>query len=482
MGSCLSAESRSPRPGTPSSPAFGVRKRKKSKKRPGSRNSSFDFRREEPLHRIPGRLFLNGSSDIASLFTQQGKKGTNQDAMIVWENFGSRTDAVFCGVFDGHGPYGHMVAKRVRDSLPLKLTAHWEMNATSEAFLKETSLNTTGSMNSEDTSFISAEEEPRASVDLEDAEKHLENFQTLKESFLKAFKVMDRELRVHANIDCFCSGTTAVTLVKQGQYLVLGNVGDSRAVLGTRDRDDSLVAVQLTVDLKPNLPAEAERIRKCKGRVFALQDEPEVARVWLPNNDSPGLAMARAFGDFCLKDFGLISVPDISYRHLTEKDEFIVLATDGIWDVLSNKEVVDIVVSVSSRSSAARALVESAVRAWRYKYPTSKIDDCAVVCLFLESNDLSTASNIKANEQLASVDQADNGRQKEDDLPSLTCPDRAGGNAEEDSTKQDEMQSECGIEWSALEGVSRVNTMLNLPRFVPGKEGKKAAGEAKTRK
>lgn len=150
--------------------------------------------------------------------------------------------------------------------------------------------------------------------------------------------------------------------------------------------------------------------------------------------------------------------------------------------MLSNKEVVDIVASVSSRSSAARALVESAVRAWRYKYPTSKIDDCAVVCLFLESNDLSTASNIKANEQLASVDQADNGRQKEDDLPSLTCLDRAGGNAEEDSTKQDELQLECGIEWSALEGVSRVNTMLNLPRFVPGKEGKKAAGEAKTRK
>lgn len=75
---------------------------------------------------------------------------------------------------------------------------------------------------------------------------------------------------------------------------------------------------------------EAERIRKCKGRVFALNDEPEVARVWLPYNDSPGLAMARAFGDFCLKDFGLISVPEISYRRLTEEDEFIVLATDGV--------------------------------------------------------------------------------------------------------------------------------------------------------
>lgn len=76
---------------------------------------------------------------------------------------------------------------------------------------------------------------------------------------------------------------------------------------------------------------EAARIRKCKGRVFALHDEPEVPRVWLPNNDSPGLAMARAFGDFCLKDFGLISVPEVSYRRITDKDEFIVLATDGVY-------------------------------------------------------------------------------------------------------------------------------------------------------
>lgn len=75
---------------------------------------------------------------------------------------------------------------------------------------------------------------------------------------------------------------------------------------------------------------EAARIQQFKGRVFALQDEPEVARVWLPNSDSPGLAMARAFGDFCLKDFGLISVPDIYYHHITDKDKFVVLATDGV--------------------------------------------------------------------------------------------------------------------------------------------------------
>ncbi|OIT38502.1 PREDICTED: probable protein phosphatase 2C 33 [Nicotiana attenuata] len=376
MGSCFSFESRSPVPG----PSVSATKRKSSRK----------WSTEEQLQGIPGRMLLNGSSEVASLFTQQGKKGPNQDAMIVWENFGSRMDTVFCGVFDGHGPHGHFVAKRVRDSLPLKLSAHWEINIKNDDdVVRETSANT---LYSADASLISVDEESRVSIDVDKTEKQPEVLQTLKDSFLKAYKFMDRELRGYNRINCFCSGTTAVTLVKQGQDLVIGNVGDSRAVLATRDKDDSLMAVQLTVDLKPNLPVEAERIRKCKGRVFALRNEPEVARVWLPNSDSPGLAMARAFGDFCLKDFGLIAVPEISYRCLTEKDQFIVLATDGIWDVLSNDQVVNIVASASPRSFAARSLVEVAVRAWRTEYPTSKVDDCAVVCLFLDSNSIDSTS------------------------------------------------------------------------------------------
>ncbi|MCI74814.1 putative protein phosphatase 2C 33-like, partial [Trifolium medium] len=62
-------------------------------------------------------------------------------------------------------------------------------------------------------------------------------------------------------------------------------------------------------------------------------------------------------------DFGLISIPEVSYRHLTDNDQFIVLATDGIWDVMSNEQVVNIVAS-APRSSAAKLLVESAVQAW----------------------------------------------------------------------------------------------------------------------
>jgi hypothetical protein len=75
---------------------------------------------------------------------------------------------------------------------------------------------------------------------------------------------------------------------------------------------------------------ELARILNCKGRVFAMDDEPDVPRMWLPNQDAPGLAMARAFGDFCLKNHGLICTPEVYCRKLSEKDEFLVLATDGV--------------------------------------------------------------------------------------------------------------------------------------------------------
>ena len=131
------------------------------------------------------------------------------------QNFGSRADTVFCGVFDGHGPYGHMVARRVRDSLPLKLSAHWEVNIESHDFVRENNISATGSPTSEDTVLAFLGDESRNSVDPQEKEGPPEIFTTLKESFLKAFKVMDKELKLHPSIDCFCSGTTAVTLVKQ---------------------------------------------------------------------------------------------------------------------------------------------------------------------------------------------------------------------------------------------------------------------------
>jgi hypothetical protein len=298
-----------------------------------------------------------------------------------------------------------------------------------------------------------------------------------------------------------------------------------------------------------SITEEAERIRQCKGRVFALHDEPEVPRVWLPFDDAPGLAMARAFGDFCLKDYGVIAVPELSHRLLTDQDQFIVLATDGIWDVLSNEEVIHIVASAPTRATAARAVVESAVRVWRLKYPTSKVDDCAVVCLYLDHTVFPTSelllktkeqdqqpAHLNAKEQSScprhqdpthlnqqplnahgtkqvsgpltevlvkeatrssstlkntSASSASTGnRDPQSSSPSASSvmgvmiP--AGGKATKDNSSTPQKQrsladwlgADENEEWSALEGVTRVNSLLNLPRFSAGDKERSAAEAA----
>ncbi|KAF8413935.1 hypothetical protein HHK36_001931 [Tetracentron sinense] len=435
---------------------FGSHRSKRSKK-----SFSEHVTTLQHLQSIPNRIFSNGKSRTSSIFTQQGRKGINQDAMVVWEDFISE-DAIFCGVFDGHGPHGHIVARKVRDTLPLKLISFIE-----SCELRQVSSNCFGM---------------KMKLDGGDSEKDVSTEDKLgclwRDAFLKSYKAMDKELRSHPTVDCFCSGSTAVTIVKQGLNLFMGSIGDSRAILGSKDNNDSLIAVQLTVDLKPDLPREAERIKRCKGRVFALQDEPEVPRVWLPFDDAPGLAMARAFGDFCLKEYGVISIPEYAHRVLTDRDQFIVLASDGVWDVLSNEEVVEIVSSAPTRSSAARIVVNSAAREWKLKYPTSKMDDCAVVCLFLDGkmdseSDLDergiSAATHDGHHACNAID-SDEGQNPE---PSLQR------NFTVRSTEDNDPYSRIPVEvegdevtmiaedqnWSGLEGVTRVNSLVQLPRF-----------------
>ncbi|KAL2331725.1 hypothetical protein Fmac_019306 [Flemingia macrophylla] len=366
-------------------------------------------------------------------------------------------DVTFCGVFDGHGPQGHLVARKVREALPIKLLS----------FLHSSESGGNGSSKA----CFRGNTKPESGESEKDVSTEDKLNSMWKEAFMKAFKAMDKELKSHPNLDCFCSGSTAVTIVKQGTNLFMSNIGDSRAIMGSKDSNGSMVAIQLTVDLKPDLPREAERIKQCKGRVFALQDEPEVHRVWLPFDDAPGLAMARAFGDFCLKEYGVISIPEFSHRQLTEKDQFIVLASDGVWDVLSNEEVVGIVSSVPTRSLAARILVDSAAREWKLKYPTSKIDDCAVVCLFLDekmdaesdSDEQCFSSAAIQHNDLDDSQKSEPSLQRNFTVRSSEESETYGGVVSvdvEDGTSVAEDQN-----WSGLEGVTRVNSLVQLPRF-----------------
>ncbi|XP_074335858.1 putative protein phosphatase 2C 72 [Apium graveolens] len=288
-----------------------------------------------------------GNQVLCSLHSQQGSKGINQDSGIIYQGYGME-QGTFCGVFDGHGANGHTVSKLVRNRLPSLL-----LNQRNDIARYNSPSND---------------------------DRNMENW---KEACVSGFRVMDKELKLMENLDCTCSGTTAVAAIKQGEDLVIANLGDSRAVLGTIGQN-GIRAVQLTTDLKPCVPMEAERIRSCNGRVLALKDESHIQRVWLPSEDSPGLAMSRAFGDFILKNHGVISIPHITYHRLTSSDQFLVLATDGVWDVLSNNEVVSVVWAAKSEEAAAKAVVDAATAAWEHKYPTTRRDDCTVVCLFFQ--------------------------------------------------------------------------------------------------
>ncbi|OIW01338.1 hypothetical protein TanjilG_20520 [Lupinus angustifolius] len=395
------------------------------------------------------RVILKGSSMCVSMFSQQGKKGVNQDSMTVWEDFTGEQDMIFCGVFDGHGPIGHKVSQYIRDNLPLKLSSAIRI-AQQKA-----------------CRFYDANESESGSCydDIYDDNNIGMSLASWEGCFLKSFDEMDEHLAQEINIDTYCSGSTAVTVVKQGDQLIIGNLGDSRAVLCTRGDRDQLIPVQLTVDLKPDIPIEASRIISCDGRVFAAEEEPDVYRIWMPDDDCPGLAMSRAFGDFCLKDYGLISVPDVFYRKLTKQDEFVVLATDGIWDVLTNSEVINIVSSAPRRSIAAKMLVKRAVRAWRYKYPGSKVDDCAVICLFLD--DQPVLSHSKSNKS---------GSHRIHRNQSKHQFRRSKSTRNEDTETVDgKVDLELNEEWKALGGLVRSNSISRLPRLAKNMSKRQAS-------
>lgn len=101
-----------------------------------------------------------------------------------------------------------MVAKKVRDSLPLKLSAQWELDAIRKEGQNDVRCQISPPMLANNSSGTSH-------CNLGDKGSYNDMHVMMKESFLKAFKVMDKELKLHPYIDCYTSGTTSVVLVKQ---------------------------------------------------------------------------------------------------------------------------------------------------------------------------------------------------------------------------------------------------------------------------
>jgi protein phosphatase 1L len=123
------------------------------------------------------------------------------------------------------------------------------------------------------------------------------------------------------------SGTTAANLYIIGHRFLAANVGDTRIIIGTRKGYSFL-----TKDHKPDLPEERTRIESLGGRVVSY-GAPRVEGI---------LAMSRALGDTSLKPF-VSSEPRIVEGHLGKENDYAVLACDGVWNVLTHGDAIQIV-------------------------------------------------------------------------------------------------------------------------------------------
>lgn len=99
----------------------------------------------------------------------------------------------------------------------------------------------------------------------------------------------------------------------------------------------------MTRDHKPNEKDEAARIKKRGGRIQPFRDEDNEfigpPRVWIKEEEIPGLAMSRSFGDRVAASVGVIAEPEIFEYKLQEDDKFMIIASDGVWEFIESPEV-----------------------------------------------------------------------------------------------------------------------------------------------
>ena len=158
-----------------------------------------------------------------------------------------------------------------------------------------------------------------------------------EQAYVSAFQRLQRDMRPW----CVYVGCTACIAVIENTTLTVANIGDTRCVLC---RDGK--AIRLTVDHKPNLPEETAYIQSKGGFV---------------RDDRVGgmLAVSRSFGDGFLGE-SVNPTPHFVQEQLTAQDQFMILACDGVWDVISDQEACDIVISEIDPLTAAKKLRDRA--------------------------------------------------------------------------------------------------------------------------
>ena len=260
-----------------------------------------------------------------SLQGESASKVQNQDALLLCPGLGGTALSLF-GVCDGHGPYGHEIAQIAAAAFPEALTQVLG---------------------------------PQLPAALQQAVRQVNK------------RVLDLPT------SCF-SGSTLVSALVTPTAVLCANVGDSRALLASK-LHGCWRSTPLNTLHQPGQIEEARRIELFGGE---LRGSP--VRVWLPGQNVPGLAMSRSLGDQRLKEHGVSAVADVTVHTLTDEDCFLVLGSDGLWEVLSDEEVVETVRKhweLGYAKAACNALLAEARRRWQ---GSAHVDDITAVVVFLK--------------------------------------------------------------------------------------------------
>ena len=337
-------------------------------------------------------LSQKGKHKIIGIETED----VNQDVVFLNPNFLLIKNLFLFGICDGHGIQGHYVSNFIKNILPSYLNYIEIDNYISKKNKSLDSMLSSLYNKSENSSVkdIHIIKYFYDKFQINPAEfsfiknKFSEICKNLKESF---YKIDNDLLKSKQSFDTEKSGSTVCVGILNSKNLILANIGDSRAILCSYNK--SWKSSQLTKDHKPKDKSEYKRIIASGGTVSRMinveKNEEEIGpyRVWDKTQDKgPGLAMSRSIGDGQAKNLGVLAEPDIFEYTLNEGDKFIVCASDGIWEYLSNDDVMNIIKDIYENEGKAEdacdLLVKKASEEWK-KENNKTMDDISCAILFL---------------------------------------------------------------------------------------------------
>lgn len=337
------------------------------------------------------------AATLCSICSLKGNKATapNQDRAVAASlGLGSLG---FFALFDGHGEVGHDVAEVCAQVLPKVLLRRLVRNPTAtspgSAHPAQNPQEATGNLTEWwREGSINAFEEMHAL--LEALTAHIIASDDKEMSPMnRDGDIVNEVLNGPAKVDSRTSGTTAtVVLTLPGPRLLLAHAGDSRAVLGVRRRnvEGATWRVQdLTRDHKPDLPDEKARIELFGAQVVTVGVPPNTTcRVFTPQQFWPSINMSRSLGDLHAHSQGLSSEAEASFIDKPwdrSEEAVLVLASDGIWDVLDGQIAVEIAWHAFQQGGdPANALVREAYERWaRRGLQGGYTDDITAIVKFL---------------------------------------------------------------------------------------------------